>query len=163
MQSKQGLLLAAEVLSGLDEPVKAIREATPQARHSFTVADQVNQLVSAGEAGPRSRLHGAADGAVQPAPHQPRPPASVCPSQRPLYALHDPPAKHPRTEDVENDTHTERLIEFPARANPKKSSARRYGRHKDEFQEGDPDRALEAPLPVTHPIDDPEHQEDRGR
>ena len=38
MQSKQGLLLAAEVLSGLDGPVKAIREATPQARHSFTVA-----------------------------------------------------------------------------------------------------------------------------
>ena len=33
-------------------PVKAIREATPQARHSFTVADQVNQLVSAGEADP---------------------------------------------------------------------------------------------------------------
>ena len=32
MQSKQGLLLAAEVLSGLDGPVKAIREATPQAR-----------------------------------------------------------------------------------------------------------------------------------
>ena len=31
MQSKQGLLLAAEVLSGLDGPVKAIREATPQA------------------------------------------------------------------------------------------------------------------------------------
>ena len=26
MQSKQGLLLAAEVLSGLDGPVKAIRE-----------------------------------------------------------------------------------------------------------------------------------------
>ena len=52
MQSKQGLLLAAEVLSGLDGAVKAIREATPQARHSFTVADQVNQLVSASETDP---------------------------------------------------------------------------------------------------------------
>ena len=52
MQSKQGLLLAAEVLSGLDGPVKAICEATPQARHSFTLADQVNQLVSASEADP---------------------------------------------------------------------------------------------------------------
>ena len=31
MQSKQGLLLAAEVLSGLDGPVKAIREAAPAA------------------------------------------------------------------------------------------------------------------------------------
>ena len=53
MQNKQGLLLAAEVLSGLDGSVKAIREATPQARHSFTVADQVNQqLVGASEADP---------------------------------------------------------------------------------------------------------------
>ena len=52
MQSKQRLLLAAEVLSGQPGPVKAIHEATPQARHSFTVADQVNQLVSAGEADP---------------------------------------------------------------------------------------------------------------
>ena len=31
MQSKQGLLLAAEVLSGLDGPVKAIRK-TPRPR-----------------------------------------------------------------------------------------------------------------------------------
>ena len=46
MQSKQGLLLAAEVLSGLDGPVKAIREATPQALHHFTQADQVNQLAA---------------------------------------------------------------------------------------------------------------------
>ena len=52
MQSKQGLLLAAEVLSGLDGPVKAIRDASPQALHHFTQADQVNQLVSASEAEP---------------------------------------------------------------------------------------------------------------
>ena len=30
MQSKEGLLPAAEVLSGLDGPVKAIREASPR-------------------------------------------------------------------------------------------------------------------------------------
>ena len=30
-------------------PVKAIREASPQARHHFTQADQVNQLVEASE------------------------------------------------------------------------------------------------------------------
>ena len=36
----------------LDSPVKTIRDGTPQARHSFTVADQVNQLVSASEADP---------------------------------------------------------------------------------------------------------------
>ena len=52
MQSKQGLLLAAEVLSGLDGPVKAIRDASPQALHHFTQLDQVNQLVSASKADP---------------------------------------------------------------------------------------------------------------
>ena len=36
----------------LGGPVKAIREALPQARHHFTQADQVNQLVSASEADP---------------------------------------------------------------------------------------------------------------
>ena len=35
-----------------DELVPAIREASAQARHSFTVADQVNQLVGASEADP---------------------------------------------------------------------------------------------------------------
>ena len=42
----------AEALAELDGPVKAPRDATPQARHSFTVADQVNQLVWASEAAP---------------------------------------------------------------------------------------------------------------
>ena len=37
-------------LSGLDGPVTAIRGASPQARHHFTLADQVDQLVSAREA-----------------------------------------------------------------------------------------------------------------
>ena len=45
MQRKRnGLLPAAEVLSGLGGPVKAIREASPQARHHFTQADQVNHM-----------------------------------------------------------------------------------------------------------------------
>ena len=54
MQRKQdGLVPIGEVLSGLDDaPVPAIRDATPQARHHFTVADQVNLLVSANEADP---------------------------------------------------------------------------------------------------------------
>ena len=52
MQSKEGLLLAAEVLSGLDGPVKAIREASPQALHHYTRFDQVNQLIGASEADP---------------------------------------------------------------------------------------------------------------
>ena len=52
MQSKEGLLPAAEVLSGLDGPVQAIRDASPQALHHYTRFDQVNQLVSASEADP---------------------------------------------------------------------------------------------------------------
>ena len=49
MQRKRGELVP---VSGLDGPVKALRDASPQARHHFTQADQVNQLVSASEADP---------------------------------------------------------------------------------------------------------------
>ena len=53
MQRQRGSLVpVAEVVSGLNGPVKAIRDASPQARHHFTLADQVNQLVSANEADP---------------------------------------------------------------------------------------------------------------
>ena len=53
MQRNRGELVPiGEVFGGLDGPVKAIREALPQARHHFTQADQVNQLVSASEADP---------------------------------------------------------------------------------------------------------------
>ena len=53
MQSKRAELVPiAKVVSRLDGPVAAIREATPQALHHFTLADQVNQLVSASEAEP---------------------------------------------------------------------------------------------------------------
>ena len=41
-----------EALADLGGPVKAIRDASPQALHHFTQADQVNQLVSASEADP---------------------------------------------------------------------------------------------------------------
>ena len=46
------LVPVAEVLSGLDGPVAAIRDTSPQALHHFTRFDQVNQLVSASEAAP---------------------------------------------------------------------------------------------------------------
>ena len=53
MQSKRGELVpVADVLSDLNGPVAAIREASPQARHHFTRFDQVNQLVGASEADP---------------------------------------------------------------------------------------------------------------
>ena len=49
MQRKHGdLVPIGEVFSGLDGPVKALREAAPAAQRGFTVADQVNQLVEAG-------------------------------------------------------------------------------------------------------------------
>ena len=65
MQSKRdGLIPIGEALADLGGPVQAIRKTLPPARRGFTVADQVNQLVTASEADPRSRLHGADDGAV---------------------------------------------------------------------------------------------------
>ena len=46
MQSKRDELVPVEeVVSGLDGPVAAIRDASPQALHHYTQADQVNQLV----------------------------------------------------------------------------------------------------------------------
>ena len=52
MQRKRGELVPiGEASSGLDdELVPALRDAPPQARHHFTLADQVDQLVSASEA-----------------------------------------------------------------------------------------------------------------
>ena len=52
MVRKQGLVPIGEALADLPGPVKAIRNDSPQARHHFTLADQVNQLVSASEADP---------------------------------------------------------------------------------------------------------------
>ena len=47
MQRKQGgLVPIGEALANLPGPVKAIRDASPQSRHHFTQADQVNQLVT---------------------------------------------------------------------------------------------------------------------
>ena len=51
-RQRDGLVSIGEALADLDGPVKAIREASPQARHHFTQADQVNQLVCASEADP---------------------------------------------------------------------------------------------------------------
>ena len=53
MQRQRGELVSiGEVIGGLGGPVQAIRDASPQARHHFTLSDQVNQLVSAREADP---------------------------------------------------------------------------------------------------------------
>ena len=53
MQRKRGELVPiGDALADLGGPVKAIRDASPQSRHHFTQADQVNQLISASEADP---------------------------------------------------------------------------------------------------------------
>ena len=41
-RQRDGLVPIGEAFGDLDGPVKAIREASPQARHHFTQADQVN-------------------------------------------------------------------------------------------------------------------------
>ena len=53
MQRQRGELVPiGDAVSDLGGPVQALREASPQARHHFTQADQVNQLVRASEADP---------------------------------------------------------------------------------------------------------------
>ena len=51
-RQRDGLVPVGEIIADLPGPVKAIREASPQAVHHFTRFDQVNQLVEAGEADP---------------------------------------------------------------------------------------------------------------
>ena len=51
-RQRGGLVPIGDALSGMGGPVKLIRDATPQALHHFTQADQVNQLVGASEADP---------------------------------------------------------------------------------------------------------------
>ena len=53
MQRQRGELVpVAEVIANLPGPVQALRETPPPAQRGFTLADQVNQLVSASEADP---------------------------------------------------------------------------------------------------------------
>ena len=79
-----GLDHVAEALANRSGPVKAIRDSSPQARHSFTQADQVNLLVNASEADPDRVFMARTMGALLPAPQQPRKPAPVQARQRPF-------------------------------------------------------------------------------
>ena len=58
MQSERGAVVPiGDAVSGLDDvPVPTICDASPQARHSFTVADQVDRLVRARGADPEIGL-----------------------------------------------------------------------------------------------------------
>ena len=90
MQRKRGELVPiGDALSGMGGPVKAIRDATPQALHHFTQADQVNQLVGASEADPALGFMARTMALCIPAPHQSRQPPPVQARQRPVQAHHD--------------------------------------------------------------------------
>ena len=51
-RQRSELVPIGDALADLGGPVKAIREASPQAHYHFTLADQVNQLVTASETTP---------------------------------------------------------------------------------------------------------------
>ena len=51
-RQRDELVPIGDALADLDGPVTAIRAATPQALHHFTLSDQVNALVGASEADP---------------------------------------------------------------------------------------------------------------
>ena len=51
-RKRDGLVPVGEVIADLPGPVQALRETPPPAQRGFTLADQVNQLVSASEADP---------------------------------------------------------------------------------------------------------------
>ena len=51
-RKRNGWVPVGEVFGGLDGPVKAHGDTSPQARHHFTQADQVNHLATANEADP---------------------------------------------------------------------------------------------------------------
>ena len=52
LRKRDGLLPVREALADLPGPAPALRDGSPPAQHSFTVADQVEQLVTASEADP---------------------------------------------------------------------------------------------------------------
>ncbi len=51
-RKRNGLVPIGKAFAGRGGPMEALRESSPQARHHYTQADQVNQLVSASEADP---------------------------------------------------------------------------------------------------------------
>ena len=88
--SQRGELVPiGDALSGIGGPVKSIREASPQARHHFTQADQVNQLVSANEANPERGFMARMMALCSLPRTNPGNQIRYNPSERPLHALHD--------------------------------------------------------------------------
>ena len=88
MQRQRGELVPiGEVIADLPGPVKAIRDASPQALHHFTQADQVNQLVKASETDPDLGFMARMMALCSLPRTNPGDRQRVCPAQRPLYVL----------------------------------------------------------------------------
>ena len=90
MQGKRdgGLVPIGDALSDLGGPVQALRKTPPPARRGFTVADQVNQLVSASEADPDLGFMARTMALCSLPRSNPGKPERVQARQRPLHALH---------------------------------------------------------------------------
>ena len=90
MQRQRGELVPiGDALSDMGGPVQALRETPPPARRGFTVADQVDQLVTASEADADLGFMARMMALCSLPPHQPRQPAPVQAGQRSLHARHD--------------------------------------------------------------------------
>ena len=94
VRKRDGLVPIGEAFSDLGGPVKEIRDASPQAVHHFTRFDQVNQLVEASEADPDLGFMARLMALCSAAPHQPRRPLAVYPSERPVQADYDFRRRH---------------------------------------------------------------------
>ena len=88
-RKRDGLVPIGEILADLGGPVAAIRDASPQALHHFTQADQVNQLVGASEADPDLGFMARLLALCSLPRTNPGDPERVQARQRPLHALHD--------------------------------------------------------------------------
>ena len=89
-RQRDGLVPIGKTVGGLAGPVKALAKTSPQAaRHCFTVADQVDQLVGASEADPDRGFMARMMALCSLPPHQPRQPAPVQARQRTVQASHD--------------------------------------------------------------------------
>ena len=88
VRQRDELVPIGEVIGGLDGPVKAIREASPQARRGFTRLDPVNQLVSASEADPDRGFMARLLALCSLPRTNPRQPSPIQARQRPLQAHH---------------------------------------------------------------------------
>ena len=90
MQRQQDSLVPiGAAVSGLDDPVKKALQTSPQARHHFTQADQVNLLVGASEADPDRGFMARTMALCSLPRRQPRQPASVQARQRAVQTDYD--------------------------------------------------------------------------